>query len=152
MEVMLIVTVVAISLLSLLKLMSTSTRALTETMVNLNAQASAEDLLQQIRLMRWDQLSRPGVRVDLTTTPSAEIVCTTCNIPRQTIEDWWNYSDTDPARPRFLRRVRVEFVRLRGDRLVKSNKRRDRKRVTVWAWDPTGTSSATVTSVFYNLP
>ena len=149
---MLAVIVCGICLLGIVKLMSNSQRSLTQSLGSLQAQASAEELLQQIRLMKWDRGSVPGTRMSMAAPPS--VTSGSCTDPIA-VEDWNGCPDlVDNSRPAygpFRRTVRVVFLALdAGGRLVESPTATDRKGVTVTAEGRT--FSATITSVFYNLP
>jgi hypothetical protein len=153
-EVMLAVFVISICLLGVLKLMSTSQRSLTDSLGSLQAQASGEELLQQIRLMRWDQGSVPGVQMSLTGVPLPQVTSAFPPTPRVALEHWSGYTDVDNSRlpfGPFTRSVQVRFVRLNPrNNLVVNHNPQHRKRVTVQV--TSRHSTATVTSVFYNLP
>lgn len=145
--------VVSICLMGLVKLMSSSQRSITQSVGSLQAQASAEEILQQIRLMRWDRNSTPGVRMDITATPPS-LTSVSCTTP-VAVEDWNGCpglvdNSRDPYGP-FQRQVRVRFLRFdAAGNLVPSATPTDRKEVTVTAAGRT--STATITSIFYNLP
>lgn len=144
--------VTSICLMGVIKLMSKSQRSLTQSIGSLQAQASAEERLQQIRLMRWDRGSIPGIRMDLTAPPTLTSV--SCSAP-VAVEDWNGCPDlVDNSRPAFgpfRHQVRVDFVDLDATgNLVLSAGPTHRKRVTVTAAGRT--STATITSIFYNLP
>lgn len=151
-ETMLAVLVTSICLLGLLKLLSTSNRTLVQSMGSLQAQASAEDLMQRIRLMRWDEGSVPGLQMNLAGPPIPKVVSPPV-ADRTALEHWSDYADVDASRGiygTFNRNVRVEFVQFSGNKLITSTTPSHRKKVTVWAVGRT--SSATITSVFYNIP
>lgn len=157
-ETMIAVIVVAVSLLGVLKLMSTNQRSVTESMAGLQAQASAEELLQSIRKMNWDEHSPTTGQMPL--AGGAFIPKVKCSGPcpsvsaRTGIEHWSQHSDNDNSRPiygRFRRRVRVRFLdRDANGQFFESAVPTHRKEVTIWAVGRN--SSATLTSVFYNLP
>ena len=158
-EVMLAVAVVAIALLGVIKLMSTTQRGLVKSAASLQAQASAEDLMQKIRQMKWDSKSQPGVVADLNTAPlpSVRDNCSGASSTKTAVEDWNCYKDIDSSRPEFgifSRTVKVEFVSFDGSSFIPTSSATDRKRVTVTATGPAfeKVQSATVTAVFYNLP
>lgn len=157
-ETMIAVIVVAVSLLGVIKLMSTNQRSLTESMASLQAQASAEELLQNIRQMKWDENSPNIGRMLLVGGPSIPSVVCAGPCPavsaRTGIEHWSKHKDDDESRPPygpFKRRVRVRFLDMDANgQLVVSAVATHRKEVTIWAIGRI--SSATITSVFYNLP
>jgi prepilin-type N-terminal cleavage/methylation domain-containing protein len=153
-EVLLAVLVTSICLLGIIKLMATSGRSMTESMGNLQTQASAEDLLQEIRLMRWDDNMPPIGRMDITVSPLPRVDCIICT-PRTALEHWSFFSGWDDSRPeygRIRRTVTVQFVDQDPTTggLVFSPSPTDRKAVIVTAAGRTSTS--TISSVFYNLP
>lgn len=164
-EVMVAVAVIAFCLLGIIKLMASSQKGLVQSLGSLQAQASAENLLQQIRQMKWDTKSQPGQRASLDGTP-LPTVRDNCDNPvepkenRKSIADWNCYKDTDVSLNTgdFNRTVRVDFVDLVGDRIVATNNVTDRKRVTVTARPVTKKGSfrdvqdSTLTAIFYNLP
>lgn len=157
-ETMIAVIVVAIALLGVIKLMSTNQRSLTESMANLQAQASAEELVQNIRFMQWDANSPQTGQMLLVGGAFIPRVDCAGNCPnvgaRTGIEHWSQHVDVDRSRQAygdFNRRVRVRFVELdAANQFVVSVMPTHRKEVTVWAVGRN--SSATITSVFYNLP
>jgi hypothetical protein len=154
-EVLMAVVVVSLCVVGLIKLMSTSQVSLTQSIGSLKAQASAEDLLQQIRLMRWDNMMSPTATAPMPLTgPVPTVTCGICT-PRVAVEHWNNYSDVDTSRApygTFQRTVRVRFVDIdpTTSELIPVAGPTHRKQVTVTAVGRT--STATVTSVFYNLP
>jgi type II secretory pathway pseudopilin PulG len=151
-EAMIAFMVTSICLMGVIKLMSKSQRSLTQSIGSLQAQASAEELLQQIRLMRWDRGSVPGTRMALTVPP--RVTSTSCAAPVG-VEDWNGcpglIDNSRPAFGPFQLRVRVDFVDfdVAGNLFIPPGASH-RKRVTVTAFGRT--STATITSIFYNLP
>lgn len=153
-EVLLTVLVTSICLLGIIKLMATSGRSLTESMGNLQTQASAEDLLQEIRLMRWDENMPPTGRMNITAFPLPRVECTLCT-PRTALEHWSSYEGWDDSRPEFGRIRRTVTVRFADldpatGRFFFPDTPTHRKAVFVTAAGRTSTS--TISSVFYNLP
>jgi Tfp pilus assembly protein PilV len=158
-EVLMAVVVVSLCVVGLIKLMSTSQVSLTQSIGSLKAQASAEDLLQQIRLMRWDNMMSPTATAPMPLTgPVPTVTCGICTPPRGrwntgiTIRTW-----TPPGPPygTFQRTVRVRFVDIdpTTSELIPVAGPTHRKRGRGSRVTAVGrTSTATVTSVFYNLP
>ena len=86
-EAMLAVLVVAICLLGVIKLMSNSQKSLTQSAGSLQAQASAEELLQRIRLMRLDRGSIPGIRMTMAGPPGPTTIHD-LTIPGLAVANW----------------------------------------------------------------
>jgi prepilin-type N-terminal cleavage/methylation domain-containing protein len=156
-EVMLAVVVTSIALLAVMKLMSGTQRSLTTSMASLQAQASAEALIQSIRRMRWDENSPATGQMSLIGNPLPSATCGSCPsvADRTAIEHWAKHKDWDKTRPLygdFRRTVRIRFLDfdVATRRFVPTITPTHRKEVTVWAVGRN--SSATITSVFYNLP
>jgi prepilin-type N-terminal cleavage/methylation domain-containing protein len=152
-EVLLAVFVTSICLLGIVKLMSTSQVSMTQSIGSLQAQASAEALMQQIRLMRWDAGMPATGQMPLGGPPIPRVTCGVCSPPRLAVEDWSGFTDTDPQHGGVNRSVEIRFVDIdpvSGELIPAVSPPTHRKQVTITAVGRT--STATITSVFYNLP